>query len=194
MTRLIAAALLMLAGLALPATAAEVGDDGLHKTDWMRQTFLDLREDLAEANAEDKRLALMVEQRGCIYCKKMHEEVYPDPELSAYIRENFFVVQLNLHGDREVTDLDGEVLPEKDLLRKWGILFTPTVIFLPETVEEAVPAKQAAVAEMPGAFALGTTLDMFTWVNEKRYAMENEEDFQRYHARRIRERQAAQED
>ena len=41
---------------------------------------------------------------------------------------------------------------------------------------------------MPGAFAKGTTLDMLTWVNEKRYELDNGEDFQRYHARRIQER------
>ena len=32
---------------ALPAFAATLGDDGLHKADWMRDTFKDLREDLA---------------------------------------------------------------------------------------------------------------------------------------------------
>ena len=62
---------------AVPLAAAEIGDDGLHKTDWMRDTFKDLREDLAEANAEGKRLMLIVEQRGCIYCTKMHKEVFP---------------------------------------------------------------------------------------------------------------------
>jgi len=192
MRQFIAAFLLGLAAMSMPGLAANIGDDGLHKAPWMRETFLDLREDLAEANAEGKRLALMIEQRGCIYCKMMHEEVYPLPDIARYVSENFFVVQINLHGDREVTDLDGESMPEKDMLRKWGILFTPTVIFLPEEAGEGVSAKDAAVAIMPGAFKKGTTLDMFTWVNEKRYAMENGEDFQRYHARRIQERQSKQ--
>jgi hypothetical protein len=44
---------------------------------------------------------------------------------------------------------------------------------------------------MPGAFGRGTTLDMFTWVNEKRYAIDSDEDFQRYHVRKIEERRAA---
>lgn len=175
-------------GLALPAVAAEMGDDGLHKEPWMRNTFKDLREDLAEANAEGKRLVVMVEQRGCIYCIKMHEEVYPDPTLSQYIADNFFVVQLNLHGSDTATDFDGEELEQSALMRKWGILFTPSVLFFPEAVEEGVPAPQAAVSIMPGAFGKGTTLDMFTWVNEKRYLLDNGEDFQRYHARRISER------
>ncbi|MCH2168097.1 MAG: thioredoxin family protein [Oceanicola sp.] len=186
MTRLIAFAAALL--LALPAAGAELGDDGLHKTSWMRDTFKDLREDLDEANAEGKRLALFFEQRGCVYCTKMHEEVFPRPDIAAYIDENYFVVQLNLHGDIEVTDFDGETLTEKQMARKWGVLFTPTIMFLPEQVPEDVAAPQAAVAQMPGAFGPGTTIDMFTWVAEKRYEIENGEDFQRYHARRIQER------
>jgi thioredoxin-related protein len=175
------------------AAAATVGDDGLHIQPWIRDTFKDLQEDLDEANAEGKRLAIFFEQRGCIYCTKMHETVYPDPELSDYIDENFFVIQLNLHGDLEVVDFDGDTLTEKQIARKWGILFTPSVIFLPEEVEEGKAAIQSAVAMMPGAFSRGTTLDMFTWVNEKRYALDSDEDFQRYHARRINERRAAKE-
>jgi thioredoxin-related protein len=180
--------------LAVPVMAAELGDDGLHKTDWMRDTFKDLREDLDEANAEGKRLMLIVEQRGCIYCTRMHEKVFPRPEIDAYLRENFFVVQINLHGDIEVTDFDGESLSEKAATRKWGLLFTPSILFLPEEVPEGQSAAQAAVALMPGAFEAGTTLDMLTWVNEKRYALDTDEDFQRYHARRIAERAAAKTD
>lgn len=177
--------------LAFQAGAAEMGDDGLHKADWMRDTFKDLNEDLADANAEGKRLVVIVEQRGCNYCAKMHKEVFSDPEVADYIRENFFVVQLNLHGDTEVTDFDGEVLSEKDATRKWGLLFTPSILFLPKQVGDGNNAAQAAVALMPGAFAKGTTLDMFTWVRERRYALDTDEDFQRYHARRVKERAAA---
>ncbi len=186
MTRLMT--FLAAALVALPVAAADLGDDGLHKASWMRDTFKDLSEDLAEANAEGKRLALIIEQRGCVYCTKMHQEVFPQPELHDYITDNYFMVQINLHGDTEVVDFDGQTLTEKNAARKWGVLFTPSILFLPEEVPEGATAQTAAVSVMPGAFALGTTLDMFTWVNEKRYELDNEEDFQRYHARRIRER------
>jgi thioredoxin-related protein len=176
------------AAMAWPVAAQELGDDGLHKQPWMVDTFKDLREDLEEANAEGKRLVLFFEQRGCIYCKEMHEEVFVDPTISEYIGENFFVVQLNLHGSTEVTDFDGESLPEREMARKWRVMFTPTIVFLPEEVPEGQSAMDAQVAVMPGAFGKGTTLDMFTWVNEKRYALDDGEDFQRYHARRIEER------
>ena len=174
--------------LSAPLFAAELGDDGLHKADWMRDTFKDLREDLEEANSEGKRLALIIEQRGCIYCDKMHKEVFSLAHVSDYINANFFMVQLNLHGDTEVVDFDGEVLSEKNAARKWGLLFTPSILFLPEEIAEGQNAAQAAVTLMPGAFGPGTTIDMFTWVREKRYELDNGEDFQRYHARRIQER------
>ena len=174
--------------LATGVHAAELGDDGLHKAPWMRDTFKDLREDLEEATSEGRRMLIMVEQRGCVYCTKMHKDVYPDPRISSLLEDTYYVVQINLHGDTEVVDFDGEALTEKDAVRKWGVLFTPTNLFIAETVPDDAAANQATVAIMPGAFAVGTSLDMFTWVAEKRYEDQSEEDFQRYHARMIQER------
>lgn len=185
--RLVSAILAALA-VALPAFAVELGDDGLHKPDWLRETFKDLSEDLAEANAEGKRLLLIVEQRGCIYCTKMHQEVFPDPEIDALIRDNFFVVQMNLFGDVEVTDFDGTALPEKEMAARWGILFTPTMIFLPEEVPEGATAAAASVATMPGAFGKATVKNLLTWVVERGY--ESGEHFQKYHARMLEEQRA----
>jgi thioredoxin-related protein len=105
------AACAVLMTMTFGASAFELGDDGLHKAPWMRDTFKDLGEDLAEATDEGKRLMIIIEQRGCIYCKKMHEEVFPIEEIASYIDENFFVVQINMFGDVEVTDFDGTTLP-----------------------------------------------------------------------------------
>lgn len=180
MIRIFTAFAMMLA-LVLPLSAAELGDDGLHKPTWLRDTFKDLRDDLAEANAEGKRLLVIWEQRGCIYCTNMHEEVFPDPAIDALIRDNYFVVQLNLFGDVEVTDFDGTTLPEKDMAPRWGVVFTPTMMFFPEEVEEGKTAQQAAVVAMPGAFGKGTTAALLTWVKDKEYL--TGEHFQKYLAR-----------
>lgn len=179
MRRTAAAALLALAPF---AAGAEIGEDGLHKEPWFAVTFKDMGEDLAAASAAGKRLAVIFEQRGCIYCAKLHEEVFADPEIAAWIAANFMVVQINLFGDEEVTDLDGTALPEKEMAHRWGVVFTPTVLFLPDAPTEE-PVNVAAVATMPGAFGRKTTLHMFQWVREKGY--EGEEHFQKYHARRL---------
>ncbi len=171
--------------VALPLLAATLGDDGLHKADWMRDTFKDLREDLEEANAEGKRLMIIIEQRGCIYCTKMHEDVFPDPEVATALNDHFFVVQINMFGDVEVTDFDGTTLSEKDMVQRWNALFTPNMMFFPLDVEDVVPAHQAAVAIMPGAFGKWTTLNLLNWIVEEGY--ETDEPFQKYHARRLQE-------
>ncbi|MCI4662026.1 MAG: thioredoxin family protein [Neomegalonema sp.] len=183
-TTLIAA---LIGALAMVAAgqAQTLGEDGLHKTPWMAITFKDMTEDLQSASEQGKRLAIIFEQRGCIYCKKMHEEVFPDPKIAQYISENFMVVQMNLFGDEEVTDFDGESLSEKEMARRWGVVFTPTLMFMPEEVPESGTAAQAAVSVMPGAFGKFTTRAMFQWVKEKGY--EGDEHFQKYLARMIAE-------
>ena len=178
-------AALLMTVFALPATA-EVGEDGLHKQPWFTVSFKDVAEDMADAEAEGKRLAIIFEQRGCIYCAKMHEEVLSDEGVSDYIKENFVVVQYNLYGDEEVIDLNGDALTEKEAAIRWGIVFTPTVIFLGEEAADDETVKEASVQTMPGAFGKGTVLDMFTWVRDKGY--DGDEQFQRYHARMIQER------
>jgi thioredoxin-related protein len=190
--RYLLAALLLIASFAsglAPATAwaAELGEDGLHKAPWMAVTFKDMAEDLETAHDEGKRLAIIVEQRGCIYCKKMHEEVFSDPEVAAYIAENYYVVQMNLFGDEEVTDFDGTELPEKEMMPRWGVLFTPTILFMPDEVPKEGTAAQAAVSMIPGAFGKYTTLHMFQWVVEKGY--DGDEHFQKYHTRKFAARQ-----
>ena len=177
--------------LAAPAAAFTIGDDGLHKEDWFSLTFKDIAEDIATARESGKRLALIVEQRGCIYCKEVHEVVLQDPEVRDYMKEHIMVVQYNLHGSEEVTDTDGEVLTEKGAARKWRLLFTPTILFMPEDPPEGVDAATAAVAMMPGAFKKGTFLEMFVWVNDKGY--EGDEDFQTYYNRRWREKHGSDE-
>lgn len=183
-------ALALLVGLALagPAATAEIGDDGLHDAEWFRETFKELGEDFSTARAEGKRLLLIVEQRGCSYCKKMHEETFTDPRVNKLLHEKYFPIQINLHGDTEIVDSDGEALTEKQATRKWRVLFTPTMIFLPSDLDTDRSAADQAVAVMPGAFSPGTTLDLLTWVLEERYLDQSEEDFQRYHARMIRQR------
>lgn len=181
-----------LAGLLLasPAVAVPLGEDGLHKPDWFVETFRDLRDDLADANAQGKRLLLMFEQRGCIYCTKMHEQVYVDPEIERLLSEKFYVIQMNLFGNLDVTDFDGTVLEERDMARHWGVVFTPTLIFAPEQLPESGGLRDSASMIMPGAFERATTRLMLEWVLEKGY--DSDEHFQKYVARRLDEMRATQ--
>lgn len=170
---------------AMPANAVEMGDDGLHKPTWLQDTFLDMRDDLATANEQGKRLLIIWEQRGCIYCNKMHNEVFPDPAIDALIREKYYVVQMNLFGDIEVTDFDGTVMPERDMAGRWGIIFTPTMMFMRDGDAAGMTGAQFSAATMPGAFGKYTTRHLMEWIVQKGY--DGDEPFQKYHARMLKE-------
>jgi len=147
---LLAAALL--APFALPAFAQEIGDDGLHKQPWFYDSFLEMGPDLEDAAAEGKGLIVLFEQRGCPYCRELHEVNYAIPEITDYQSENFLTVQLNLWGDRIVTDFDGEELSEKALAQKWLVNFTPTAVFFASDSAGASAGDVTESFRMPGYF------------------------------------------
>lgn len=162
--------------LPLPAT----GEDGMHIQSWFTESFLDLGEDLAEASANGKRLVVVWEQRGCPYCKRMHEVNLRIPRLVNSIKDNFSVIQLNMWGDREVTDFDGEVLSEKELANKWSVMFTPTLSFYPES-KDMVPGqngKESEVLRIPGYFKPFHFYFLFKYVKSNGY--KQEPSFQRW--------------
>ncbi len=115
---------------ASPIAPPVIGPNGLHFQPWFKKTTGDLRRDLFAAKGEDKVLVLLWEQEGCIYCKKMHEITFRIPEIVNYIKANFFVIQMDMRGERRFTDLKGEVMDESALARKLRITGTPTSQFL----------------------------------------------------------------
>lgn len=159
---------------------AEVNDEGLHVQPWFLDSFLDLREDAAEAAAANKQLVIFWEQRGCPYCAEMHRVNLRIPETVDYITRHFVVLQLNLWGDRKVTDFDGEVLSEKKLARKWRVQFTPTINYLPK----AMPANQQnaghdlEVWRLMGYWKPFHFHHSFVYVREKGY--DSQPNFQRW--------------
>lgn len=149
-------------------------DDGRPSQDWFLNSFLILGEDLAESTAQGRRFAILWDQRGCPYCLEMHKVNFGAPDVSRYIRERFNILQLDMFGSREVTDFDGQVLPEKELARKYGVAGTPTIQFLPER-PEAVAGKRGRaveVARMPGYFKPEHFIAMFEYVAERAYERE----------------------
>ncbi len=99
---------------------------------WFKTSFLDMREDVAEAAAAHKRLVLYFYQDGCPYCKKLLEVNFAQRDIVQKMRANFDVVAINMWGDREVTDLAGRGTTEKAFAQDLKVMFTPTLLFLDE--------------------------------------------------------------
>jgi thioredoxin-related protein len=102
----------------------------------------------------------------------LHRVNFAQPAITEYVKTHFNVIQLNMWGDREVTDFDGEVLSEKKLAQKARVVFTPTIQFFPATLAEATgkPGAAVEVFRMPGYFKPFHFVSMFEYVYTKGYA------------------------
>lgn len=99
---------------------------------WFANTFLDFREDVADAAREGKRLLVYVGQDGCPYCTKLMATNFSQRSIVDRTRKGFVAIALNLWGDRETTWTDGRTMSEKELARVLDVQFTPTVLFFDE--------------------------------------------------------------
>ena len=164
---------LALAAVAAPARAAAtapiLGEDGLYHFDWYLESFLDLKDDIDTATKSGKRLAVMWGLKGCPSCRRMHEVHLLDPAIQDYVRTNFDIVHLNVIGSCEVTDFDGDKLGEKAFSQRYGIRFTPTIQFMPESSDGLAAKKplEREVARMAGLLEPPEFLAMFRYVRDK---------------------------
>src|ERR1043165_260270 len=128
-----AAALAASAPAGARADAPVLTDDGLLREPWFLESFLELSDDLENAKKAGKRFAVMWELKGCPYCRETHLVNFARPDIADYVRSNFEILQLNIIGSRKVTDFDGSEISEKQLAGRYGVRFTPTFQFFPES-------------------------------------------------------------
>jgi thioredoxin-related protein len=100
--------------------------------EWFTESLLDLREDVAEAAAQGKRVMLYFGQDGCPYCTRLMEVNFRQASIAQKAQRQLVALALNIWGDREVTWTDGTVTSEKRLAAQLKVQFTPTILFLDE--------------------------------------------------------------
>lgn len=125
---------------------------------WFASSFLDFRDEVADAARDGKRVMIYVGQDGCPYCTKLMTANFSQADIVATTRGHFVSVALDLWGDRETTWIDGTVRSEKALARALNVQFTPTLLFLDERGGVVArlngyypPARFAAVLEYVAA-------------------------------------------
>lgn len=119
--------LLFFGGMGAAASAAEE-DFPL----WFKESFLDIKEDIAEAKKAGRRLMLYFHQDGCPYCAKLLTDNFGQKAIVDKARKHFDVIAINIWGDREVTDLGGRTMPEKEFAKAMKVQFTPTLVMFDE--------------------------------------------------------------
>jgi len=97
---------------------------------WFKSSFLDLADDLEEARVEKKRgIAVYFGQKDCAYCRTLMEVNLKTPDIVRYLRNNFDVIPLDIWNSRQVSDLQGVSMTEREFAIREKTNFTPSFIF-----------------------------------------------------------------
>lgn len=120
-----------------PALAVE-GPSAEEGPQWFKQSFLDLKEDLADARKANRRLMLYFYMDGCPYCARFLRETLARRDIADKTRRHFDVVAIDLRGDREVTDAAGKAMPEKAFAASMDVKVTPTFLLFDATGKVAL--------------------------------------------------------
>ncbi len=148
---------------------SDMVNPGYHeKPSWFKESFLDLREDIKEATANKKRVLLYFYQDGCPYCAKLLQDNLGQKKLADKTRNNFDVIAINMWGDKEVTNLKGQLTTEKKFTEQMKVMYTPTLVFLTETGQVAL-----RVNGYYAPYKYETALDYVRGHNEKKMTFRN---------------------
>lgn len=105
-------------------------DEPVENPDWFKLSFLDLKDDLLEAEESGKRgVLLYFGQKHCPYCKAFIEVNFGRRDIVQYTQTYFDVIALDVRGNRLVTDVDGRIMTEKVFSIEKQANFTPSLIF-----------------------------------------------------------------
>src|SRR5437868_14919432 len=91
--------------LLAPARAQEGTPYAIDIPPWFANTFLDLREDIAEAARNGRRLLVYFGQDGCPYCKQLMLTNFSQRSIVEITRQHFVAVAVKLCDDRVHTRL-----------------------------------------------------------------------------------------
>ena len=97
--------------------------------DWFKVSFLDIKDDINEANLEKKHVMLFFHFNGCPYCDRMLNESFSKNGLQSFIQKYFDVIAVNIRGDRSITLTTNVSQTEKELSQRLKVRYTPTILF-----------------------------------------------------------------
>lgn len=110
-------------GFASTSTAAD--------TPFFDTTFGDFTEELELAEEEGKKgILIFFEMDECPFCHRMKTTVLNQPDVIEYFKKHFRIFQVDIEGDIEMTDFDGNVTTQKDFaFKQHRVRATPVIAF-----------------------------------------------------------------
>ncbi len=124
---------------------------------FFNETWGDFSEELKTARAQGKKgILLFFEMEECPFCHRMKTTVLNQPPVQEYFRKHFLSFSVDIEGDVEMTDFQGQKMPQKDFAFKINrVRVTPVFAFYD------LEGKQ--IARYTGATS---SIEEFMWLGE----------------------------
>lgn len=124
----------------LNANEGKLSGGSMHEVpEWFKESFLDISEDVSEADANNKHFMIFMDLEGCPYCSKMlNENFIAQNKTSEFIKKYFDVINIDVKGSREISWDKDTTLTEKALAEKLEIQYSPTILFFNKNKEVVV--------------------------------------------------------
>lgn len=117
-----------LAGCFTASAMAESRDPYTH---FFNQTWGDFSEEVVAAREQGKQgILFFFEMDECPFCHRMKTTVLNQPEVQAYFREHFLCFSIDVEGDVEIVDFEGNPTTQKEFASKANrVRATPVFAF-----------------------------------------------------------------
>ena len=128
MKRVLMAFTVVLVVFGFGGVSAELRDPYAH---FFNDTFGDFTEELENARDDGKKgIFVFFEMDECPFCHYMKDNVFNRSAVQDYYRENFLCFSIDIEGDVEMVNFDGEPMPQKDFAFKVNrVRATPVLAF-----------------------------------------------------------------
>ncbi|MDZ7802900.1 thioredoxin family protein [Thiohalophilus sp.] len=128
MRKLFGSIFVLLLALGTATLAAETRDPYKH---FFHETWGDYQEELENAREQGKKgVLIFFEMDECPFCHYMKENVLNRQKVQEYYREHFLNFSVDIEGDVEITNLQGEQKKQKDFAFKENrVRATPVFAF-----------------------------------------------------------------
>lgn len=121
---------LLVVCLTYSSLAASAGGRDPYKY-FFDETWGNFTEELDNARQAGKKgILIFFEMDECPFCHRMKETVLNQPEVQAYFKEHFLNISVDIEGDVEITDFQGNTMKQKDFAFKINrVRATPVFAF-----------------------------------------------------------------
>jgi thioredoxin-related protein len=126
MSRLLLIITLLVTGTALAAGTPRDPEEYFFNT-----SFWDFSEELQAARSSGKKgILIMFEMDECPFCHRMKTTILNQPDVQAFFREHFLIFPVDIEGDVEIVDFNGNTTTMKDFaFKQHRVRATPVFAF-----------------------------------------------------------------